>query len=383
MLIGGAALSLDRPGACCSPRARAPARPRARAAGARPALLDAAPRGAGRRLPDRPLDVPGRVRLRRAAVPPALPADADRARRGLGARRRAHAGSAAAARSAPSRSSSSCAACSRCIVGAVLRPDAAALPALPRRGAARRGVALAIAASSAARSRFGAVAGVLIGTVGAGRRVGAGRTSGCRCPGRRRCCPRGDRARLSPASPAALLGAFIGIGAARCGPSRSPRGARVGCRARRAGGRRARRASALHRAAASGVNARVHARRAPGRAASARSAPRSTPRPADAADDANWLTTTAWQGGGARGRPPGARRRGRLPHARAGPGLRRLEGRCSASTAAARWSASRSTCPTTRRSRPRACRRRAQLRRARSCATSRSSSARRSRARSG
>ena len=78
--------------------------PRRAAVGA----LDA-PRLAAGRVPARALDVPGRVRLRRAAVPDDLPADADHARGGRGARRRADLARAAARRSARRCSSSPCA----------------------------------------------------------------------------------------------------------------------------------------------------------------------------------------------------------------------------------------------------------------------------------
>ena len=72
----------DRPGRAARrghahpghPPRRGPRRPRA-------VLAHAPARRAGRRLPDRALDLPGRVRLRRAAVRLPLPADADRARR--------------------------------------------------------------------------------------------------------------------------------------------------------------------------------------------------------------------------------------------------------------------------------------------------------------
>ena len=48
--------------------------------------------------------------------------------------------------------------------------------------------------------------------------------------------------------------------------------------------------------------------------------------PADAADDAEWLTVTAWQGGRPRGRPARAHRPRPLPDHEADPGARRVEG---------------------------------------------------------
>ena len=90
MLIGGASVSLIGQGVLLAEGARA--RAAARRPPARARAAEAAPRGARRRLPDRPLDVPGRVRLRRAAVRLPLPADADRARREHRARLRAPVG---------------------------------------------------------------------------------------------------------------------------------------------------------------------------------------------------------------------------------------------------------------------------------------------------
>ena len=127
----------DRPGRAARRGRPRPGRPRgARRRDARAA--DAAPRGARRRLPDRPLDVPGRVRLRRAAVRLPLPADADRARREHRAGLRAPVGrprrGARRRRVLPRRARLRVADGAR-RVGRV----AAALPALPGRGAARRG----------------------------------------------------------------------------------------------------------------------------------------------------------------------------------------------------------------------------------------------------
>ena len=85
MLIGGASISLIGQGILLAEGTRS--RPGGRERGAA-----AAPRLAGRRLPDRPVDVPGRVRLRRAAVRLPLPADADRARREHRPRLGAHLG---------------------------------------------------------------------------------------------------------------------------------------------------------------------------------------------------------------------------------------------------------------------------------------------------
>ena len=107
MLIGGASISLIGQ-AILLAEGDALAR-----RGGRRARRAAAARVARRRLPDRPLDLPGRVRLRRAAVRLPLPADADRARGRHRARLRAPVGRARRRRSAPSRSSSSCAASCR------------------------------------------------------------------------------------------------------------------------------------------------------------------------------------------------------------------------------------------------------------------------------
>ena len=101
--------------------------------------------------------------------------------------------------------------------------------------------------------------------------------------------------------------------------------------------------------------------------------------PPQAADNAKWLTTTAWQGGGlvvdrlTRVREGVYRTNEPIPVTATGRPS-------SASTAGARSSACRSTCRTTRRSRPRGCPR-GRASRGRSSATSRSSSARRSRER--
>ena len=128
-------------------------RPRRHARTARAALAARAAGAARRRVPDRPLDLPGRVRLRRPAVPPRLPPDpADarlerRARRGadLGrprgrARRRAVLHPRARD---PDRARL-----------AAVRPHDAALPALPRRGG-RSSSSSRCATAATGRSRSG------------------------------------------------------------------------------------------------------------------------------------------------------------------------------------------------------------------------------------
>ena len=138
------------------------------------------------RAADRPVHVPGGVRLRRPAVPAALPADPDRVRRRpragrrtLGARplgRRARAGDLLRH---PRRA------------GADRRPGDglhdAALPALRRRGAGRRGRRARSpgAARCASRCSPGRAS-----ARSASAPSGSGATCGWRTRGRRRCCPR-------------------------------------------------------------------------------------------------------------------------------------------------------------------------------------------------
>ena len=108
MLIGGAAMTLI--GQAILLRE---GRPVAEGQGPRAPDHEVPPRRRDGRPPDRPLDLPGRVRLRRAAVPHGLPADPDRGRRRHRARRRPHLDRRRAPRSAPPSSSWSSAASSR------------------------------------------------------------------------------------------------------------------------------------------------------------------------------------------------------------------------------------------------------------------------------
>ena len=93
MLIGGASLA-TLGGMVLMGEAITHDRPRSRARG-HTVGLPRAPRAPGGRLPRRALDLPGRVRLRRSAVPRGLPADPDHA--GGGHRPRDHVGSTSAA----------------------------------------------------------------------------------------------------------------------------------------------------------------------------------------------------------------------------------------------------------------------------------------------
>ena len=97
--------------------------------------------------------------------------------------------------------------------------------------------------------------------------------------------------------------------------------------------------------------------------------------PPDAADDAKWFHAMAWQGGGSRLVQLREIAPGHLPHRRADPGRRRLEGDGPPAHGRARSWRCRSTCPATRRSRH-ARSRPSRTSRARSSSTTRSCAAR-------
>ena len=123
--------------------------------------------------------------------------------------------------------------------------------------------------------------------------------------------------------------------------------------ARRAARRRADRLRPRHVAAGGRQRARAAAGR-PGRRPARRQRHRHG-RPAVGGRRRQVAHDDRLAGRRARRRPPRAGGRGRLPHQRADPGARLLEGGVPPPPAAARCSACRSTCPTTRRSRPRRC----------------------------
>ena len=198
---------------------RGPARQRrAGAPRTRARLTRTAARGRPDRRPAaRPLDLPGRVRLRRAAVPVRLPADADHARR----RRRA--GRSRGSRR-PRRGARrgrllprSCAARWRCWSGPVLGETTPHFPLYVVEALVVEAIALRVPTRPAAALR--ALVRPRDRHRRPRRRVGAGRTSGCRCPGRRRCSPR----RRSLGFAAAMAG-----GAARRLDRRAPGGRRRG-----------------------------------------------------------------------------------------------------------------------------------------------------------
>ena len=194
-MIGGAGFSTPRPVDAAPPRQRA--RP--------PAQAHTAHRAAHRRRPaDRPVDVPGRVRLRRPAVPDALPAGPDRVRgRGLARRR------PLAARPLGRRA--------RALIFFVIR-GALALIVGPGMGFTTPHFPLYIvealvveaAAVLVPRSplRFALLSGAGIGTLGLGA-SGSGATSGCRTPGPPHCCPRPLILTPAVAIGGAILGARI------------------------------------------------------------------------------------------------------------------------------------------------------------------------------
>ena len=325
MLIGGAVDDAHRDRRAAG---RGSARERCgRAAGREPRLGHEPARGSAHRRPAaRPLDLPGRVRLRRPAVPLRLPADADHARRRRRRWSRPRAcGSGAARRSARSASSSSIRGALALLVGPVLGETTPHFPLYLVRGADGRG-------GRPARSRATRPLRV--------RRCGRGVGDRDRRPGgrvglvarvdaasvARRAVPRGAR---SSASPSPWPARWSAPGSARACVEPMPPTA---CAAHARRGRRRRRSPslvgfALYKPADEGVRADVALTddRAPG-AGRAPCTPTVTLDPRDAADDAEWLTATAWQGGGLvvdrleRGRPRA------LPDHRADPGARQLEG---------------------------------------------------------
>ena len=153
-----------------------------------------------RRPPARPLDLPGRVRLRRAAVPVRLRAGADHARRRRRPGRRPDVGR-------PRR---------RARRGRVLprrprraRADRRPGPRRDRRRTSRStsSSALVVEAARAAASppggRWRSASGPASRSApSAWPPSGAGRTSGCRSPGRPSCCPRARCSASPPPSPA-------------------------------------------------------------------------------------------------------------------------------------------------------------------------------------
>ena len=146
------------------------------------------PRGAHRRPDARAVDLPGRVRLRRAAVPLRLPADADHARRRRRPRARPRLGRAAAPRSAPSGSSCSSAAAWPCSIGPILGEATPHFPLYIVEALIVEAVGLRRRPRAAAEAR--AARRAWASAPSASRPSGAGRTSSCRCRGRRRCSPR-------------------------------------------------------------------------------------------------------------------------------------------------------------------------------------------------
>ena len=230
--------------------------------------------------------------------------------------------------------------------------DDAALPALPGRGAARR-ARRRCCCSTRRPLAFGAVAGRLIGTVGSPP-SGAGRTCGCRCRGRL-AAARGDLRACSPASAAACSAPSS---AARSRPRAVP----------------ARRARSSSRSPGCWSPASPSAWRPPtgghqraGARSSVRAGPRrSTPvklNPPTAAEDAAWFrpppgrAAGSWSTGSRRCAPGVYRTAEPMPVHGEWKTLLRLH-------RATRWAACRSTCPRTRRSRPRRSPRRASFERA-------------------
>ena len=133
-------------------RARAPAQARAPRPPAR-----------GRRADHRPVDLPGRVRLRRAAVPAALPAGADRLRRRASRSCARARSSGAGAPSRRWRCSSSSASRWRC---SSARSPGYTTPHFPLYIAEAAVVELAALAAPRAPLRFALLSGLGIGTVG-------------------------------------------------------------------------------------------------------------------------------------------------------------------------------------------------------------------------
>ena len=324
----------------------------ARSAASEPAAgRPAAARRPHGRPADRAVDLPGGVRLRRPAVPHGLRAGADRRRRLGGAglrpdldrpRRRARRRRLLLAdprRDQPDR-----------------RPRVRARPPRTCRSTSPRRPA---SSSRASRSpagplALGAVSGLLIGTVGFAAEWGWSQFA----------MPFPWTADLLPE---ALIRATV---AARRRRPRSARCSRCALRgelprpavARRRRRRAARDRGACRRRAVDRPRPRTSARHVTlhdqaTAARSARSARPSASTPRDAADDPPGSTSppgraAAWWSTGSRATAPASTAR------RADPGPRRLEGARSGSSRPRDRSASRSTCPRTRRSRSPRCRRR-------------------------
>ena len=322
MLIGGAVALGARRLVAPSPRAMAE-----RSAGRRrgpPAWSRSARSCLAGGLPRRALHLPGRVRLRRAAVPPRLAADADHARRRRRPGRRAHLARARRRAAARSPSSSDPRDLIALLVGAALRPDRPALPALHRRGAARGGVAPARIAPRAADRRSARSPGSPSAR-SASPPSGAGRTSGCRSRGPAALAPGGGdrrphrRPRRRQRSAASSAGAPVaGVPRARADAGAAPAARWPRWRSSRLG------LPMTTGASAPGDRVAHHpAARAPkrdGGSATIRLHPR------DAAHDARWLEGDRLAGRRQRGRSAEADRRRGVPDDEADPGLRKLEG---------------------------------------------------------
>ena len=171
------------------------------------------------------------------------------------------------------------------LVGPVLGEPTAPLPAVPRRGAAGRADRAVRAAAAAVRA---GVAASAIGTVGLAAEWGWTHVW-MLLPWPAALLPEGVVLGSRWRSRASLVGAWLG---ARLAADRAA-GAALGARARRGGDLRAGR---LRRCCSTGIAGRARDGRAgEPRPAGERDRAR---RPADGADDAEWLTATAWQGGG-------------------------------------------------------------------------------------
>ena len=212
---------------------------------------------------------------------------------GVGARRRARVARARRARSARSRSSSSCAALVALLVGPVLGETTPHFPLYIVEALlveARRAALLTRGPLAVRRRRRRADR-----HASASPPSGAGRTCGCRCRGRPRCCPRPSRDRARMAVAGGVLGAWLGSAPARAAAAvrRAARGSSAGRRARDL---RARRLRARTSTGSQGVTRERRAARRPRRRE--RHVTRRSRSIRRAAEDAKWLTTTAWQGGG-------------------------------------------------------------------------------------
>ena len=197
-----------------------------RAALARARVAARPARRAARRAALRARALPRRVRLGRPALPAGLAAAAARRVRRAHLHGGARLGRAAAARSAPGASTSSSALTGDPRAGHRRRLARPSMPLLLGAARLRRAAGAAARPARAGRSPSAPSPGCSAGRSGS-RPSTAGRSSRCRCRGRRRCCPRARSSPRSPASAGGVLGALFA--AALRGQLPPPRVARLAC----------------------------------------------------------------------------------------------------------------------------------------------------------